>query len=136
LHFLPLACHPLHATAVTFWLLDLVDCSLRQKGQKPKPQPELCGPAGHYQYRTAARKINAQSPSCTHCQSFTLTGAFPLAGWLWLPQAARDPTRKRASRLKVKPPAPNHWGATAVHPSAFKWLTAQPGIYSSVGALF
>ena len=98
-----------------FLAFGLVDCCLRQMGQKPKPQPEFvraCWPLPVPYSRTS----RPTGQSCTHCQSLAFTGSLPLAGWLWLPQAARNPTLKKAGRLKVKPPAPNHWGATAGTP--------------------
>ena len=54
LFLLPLAAYPLLATAVTFWLLDWL-IAFGRWAKSQSHSPSLCGPAGHYQYRTAAR---------------------------------------------------------------------------------
>ncbi|GAB5524241.1 MAG: hypothetical protein Roseis2KO_21130 [Roseivirga sp.] len=51
----------------------------------------------------------------THCQSFTLTGALPLAGWLWLPQAARNPTAQKGQPPKGQTPNPRSRGLVLVY---------------------
>lgn len=66
------------------------------------PQPLFLRPCGHHQYRTAAHKANAKSPSCTHCQPGSFVTLL-LAGWRWHPQAGRNLTRKKAARRKSNP---------------------------------